>query len=153
MLNWFRQWKQEQEYWPFLPASSFQLRGPAMTIIKDRVVSVTTRIDMGQGEKQTLWVLTTLQYLAEVGPKDPPPGHITHCVQSIMRPLQQAEISFHLMLYLGMPPQLTPEALLLKQTSLVLISPCCPPVYVQLGTCLDQIISFDSVLTNQPSRK
>ena len=49
---------------------------------------------MTLGERRVLWVLTTLQYLAEMGPKSVPPGHITQCVQSIMWPLQQAEISF-----------------------------------------------------------
>ena len=49
---------------------------------------------MTLGERQVLWVLTTLQYLAEMGSKSPQPGHITQCVQSIMWPLQQAEISF-----------------------------------------------------------
>ena len=49
---------------------------------------------MSQGESQVLWVLTTLQYLAEVGPKSPPPGHMVHSVQSIMRSLEQLEISF-----------------------------------------------------------
>ena len=49
---------------------------------------------MTLGERQVLWVLTTLQYLAEMGPKSPPPGHITQCVQSTMWLLQQAEISF-----------------------------------------------------------
>ena len=49
---------------------------------------------MTLGERQVLRVLTTLQYLAEVGPKSPPPGHAAHSVQSIMRPRQQAEISF-----------------------------------------------------------
>ena len=39
-------------------------------------------------------MLTTLQYLAEVGPKSPPPGHVAHSVQLIMRPLKQLEISF-----------------------------------------------------------
>ena len=48
---------------------------------------------MTLGERQVLWVLTTLQYLAEVGPKSPPPGHVAHSVQSIMQPWQQAEIS------------------------------------------------------------
>ena len=45
------------------------------------------------GERLVLQVLTTLQYLAEVGPKSLPPGHISKCVQSIMWSLQQAEIS------------------------------------------------------------
>ena len=29
-----------------------------------------------------------------MGPKSPPPGHVAHSVQSIMWPLEQAEISF-----------------------------------------------------------
>ena len=45
-------------------------------------------------ERQVLWVLTTFQYQAEVGPKSPPPGHVTHSMQSIMQPLQQAGILF-----------------------------------------------------------
>ena len=49
---------------------------------------------MTLGERQVLQVLTTLQYLAEVGPKSSPPGQLAQCVQSIMQPLQQAEISF-----------------------------------------------------------
>ena len=65
-----------------------------MAIIETRVVSVTSRIDMTLGERQKLQVLATLQYLAEVSPKSPPPGHIAHCVESIMWPLQQADISF-----------------------------------------------------------
>ena len=48
---------------------------------------------MTLGERQVLQVLTTLQYLAEMGPKSPPPRHIAHSVQFIMRPLKQAEIS------------------------------------------------------------
>ena len=57
-------------------------------------MSVTSEIEMTSGERQILQVLTTLQYLAEVGPKSPPPGHVAHSMQSIMQPLQQAEISF-----------------------------------------------------------
>ena len=49
---------------------------------------------MSQGESQVLQVLTTLQYLAEVGPKSPPLGHVTHNLQSIIRPLEQLDISF-----------------------------------------------------------
>ena len=39
-------------------------------------------------------MLTTLQYLDEVGPKSPPLGHVVHNMQSIMRPLEQIDISF-----------------------------------------------------------
>ena len=51
-------------------------------------------MEMTLEERQVLQVLTTLQYLAEVGLKSQPPGHIAQCIQSIMWPLQQAEISF-----------------------------------------------------------
>ena len=66
----------------------------AIAIIKTQVVSVTLEIEMTLGERQVLWVLTTLQYLAKVGPKSPPLGHVAHSMQSIMLPLQQAEILF-----------------------------------------------------------
>ena len=49
---------------------------------------------MSLGERQVLQVLTTLQHLAEMGPKSPTPGHEVHSVQLIMRPLEQTEISF-----------------------------------------------------------
>ena len=77
-----------------LPACGFQVGALATAIIKTWVVSVTFEIKMTPGERQVLWVLTTLQYLAEVGPKNPPQGHVAHSMQSIMWPLQQAEISF-----------------------------------------------------------
>ena len=48
---------------------------------------------MTLGEMQALKVLTTLQYLAEVGLKSPQVG-VTQNVQSFMQPLQQADISF-----------------------------------------------------------
>ena len=57
-------------------------------------MSVTSQIKMTLGERQVLQVLPTLQYLAKMGPKSPPPGHVAHSMQSIMQPLQQAEISF-----------------------------------------------------------
>ena len=59
-----------------------------------RVMSVTSQIDMTLGERQILQVLTTLQYLAKMGPKSPPPRHVADSMQSIMRPLKQAGISF-----------------------------------------------------------
>ena len=39
---------------------------------------------MSLGERQVLRVLTTFQYLAEMGLKSPPPGHVAHSVQLIM---------------------------------------------------------------------
>ena len=65
-----------------------------MATFKTQVVSVTSEVEMTLGKRQVLWVLTTLQYLVEMGPKSLPPGHIAQCVQSIMQPLQQEEISF-----------------------------------------------------------
>ena len=84
MIVWFHQWRQEQGWWPPLPACSFQVGALATAIIKTQVVSVNSVIEMTSGERQVLQVLTTLQYLAKVGPKSPPPGHVAHSVQSIM---------------------------------------------------------------------
>ena len=94
MIVWFCQWRQDQGWWPLLPTCNFQVGALATVNIEMRVMSIISQIDMAQGERQVLQVLTTLQYLAEMGPKSPPPGHITQSVQSIMRPLKQAEISF-----------------------------------------------------------
>ena len=55
---------------------------------------VVSQTDMSLGERQVLRVLTTPQYLATIGPKSPPPRHVAHSVQSIMRPIEQTEISF-----------------------------------------------------------
>ena len=80
MLVWFCRWRQEHGLWPSLPACGFQAGALAMATIETRVVSVTSEVEMTLGERQVLWVLTTLQYLAEMGPKSPPPGHIAQCV-------------------------------------------------------------------------
>ena len=94
MIVWLRCWKQDQGWWLMIPACSFQVGAATTVNIETRALSIIGQVDMSQGESQVLQVLTTLQYLAEVGPKSPPPGHITHSVQSIMRPLKQLEISF-----------------------------------------------------------
>ena len=88
MIVWFRQWRQDQGWWPSLPTCNFQVGALATVNIKMRVMSIVSQIDMG--ERQVLRVLTTLHYLAKMGP----PGHVVHSMQSIMRPLKQAEISF-----------------------------------------------------------
>ena len=49
---------------------------------------------MTLGEMQALKILTTFQYLAEVGLKSHQAGQVTQSVQLIMWPLQQADISF-----------------------------------------------------------
>ena len=94
IIVWFQHWRQDQGCWPLFPACNFQVRALATVNIKMRVMSVVSQVDMSPGERQVLCVLTTLQYLAELGPKSPPPGHIAHSIQSIMRPLKQMEISF-----------------------------------------------------------
>ena len=94
MIVWLKHWKQDQGWWALISTSSFQVRAAATINIKTRVLLVIAQVNMSQGESQDLGMLTTLQYLAEVGPKSPPPGHVVHSVQSIMRPLKQLEISF-----------------------------------------------------------
>ena len=76
---WFRQWRQEHGYWPSLPACGFQVGALATATIETQVVSVTSEIKMTLGERQVLWVLMTLQYLAEVGLMSLPPRHVTQC--------------------------------------------------------------------------
>ena len=94
MIVWFKHWKQDQGWGDTNSTCSFQVGAATTVNIETRVLSVITQVNMSQGESQVLWVLTTLQYLAEVGPKSPPPGHVAHSVQSMMRPLKQLEISF-----------------------------------------------------------
>ena len=94
MIVLFCQWRQDQGWWPSLPTCNFQVGALATVNVETRVMSVVSQVDMILGERQVLQVLTTLQYLAEMGPKSPNPRHIAHSMQSIMRPLEQAEISF-----------------------------------------------------------
>ena len=101
MLVWFCQWKQDHGQWPLLPACDFQFGAMATATIKTQVVSVVKETEITQGEMQALRVHTTLQYLAEVSPKSPPAGQIAQNVQLIMRPLQQADISFMPLAVLG----------------------------------------------------
>ena len=89
MIVWFQCLRQDQGWWPSLPACNFQVRALATVNIEMRVMCVISQINMSLGERQVLRVLT-----AEMGPKSPLPGHIVHSVQSIMRPLKQTEISF-----------------------------------------------------------
>ena len=108
---------------------------------------------MNLGERQVLQVLTTLQYLAEVDPKSPPPGHITQCVQSIMWPLQQADISF-------MPHAVLGYAVLTRSRSTsVTTDISCPDISLlpssvgSAETCLNLIIDFNLVIMSQPCGK
>ena len=101
MIVWFRHWKQDQGWWPSIPTRSFEVGAAATYNIETRVLSVIAQVDMSQGESQVLLVLTTLQYLAEVGPKSLPLGHIVHSVLSIMRSLEQLKISFQSHAVLG----------------------------------------------------
>ena len=89
MIVWFQHWRQDQGWWPSLPAHNFQVRALTTVNIKMRVMSVVSQVDVSPGKRQVLHILTTLQYLAEVGPKSQSPGHVAHSVQLIMRPLEQ----------------------------------------------------------------
>ena len=66
MIVWFQHWRQDQGWWPSLPACNFQVGALATGNIKMRVMSVVSQVDMSPGERQVFCVLTTLQYLAEV---------------------------------------------------------------------------------------
>ena len=94
MLVWFHRWKQNYGQWPLLPTCDFQFGAMAMATIETRVISIIKEAEMTWEERQALRVLTTRQYLAEVSPKSPPAGQIAKSVQSIMQPLQQADILF-----------------------------------------------------------
>ena len=94
MIVCFHPWRQDQGWWPLFPTCNFQVGALATVNIETRVMSIVSQINMTLGERQVLWVLTTLQCLAEIGPKSPPPRHVAHSMQSIMRPLEQTEISF-----------------------------------------------------------
>ena len=94
MIVWFKCWKQDQGWWVPIPTCSFQVRAAKTVNIETRVLLVIAQVTMSRGESQVLRVLTTLQYLAEMGPKSPQQGHVAHSVQSIIRPLKQLEISF-----------------------------------------------------------
>ena len=154
MLVWFHQWRQEHGSWLSLPVCDFQVRAMAIATIETRVISATTEIKMTLGEMQALRVLTTLHYLAEVGPKSPPAGQIAQSVQLIMWPLQQAE-TFHLCLMLcwDMLYQLDQEVPQSRLTYHVLIYLHYPPVWVQLGTCLNLTIDLDLGTTSPPWEK
>ena len=60
MIMWFHRWRQEQGWLPLLPACGFQVGALATVIIQTQVVSITLEIKMTPGERQILWVLTTL---------------------------------------------------------------------------------------------
>ena len=135
MIVWFQHWRQDQGWWPSLLACNFQVGASATINIETRVLSIILQVNMSQGEKQVLQVLTTLQYLAEVGLKSPPPGHIMHSIQSIIRPLEQTEISFIPHTVLGLVLQFN-LVLQSKQMYHVQTYCHCPPVYAQQVSCL-----------------
>ena len=140
MILWFKCWKQDQGWWVPILTCSFQV-GAAITInIETRVLSVIAQVNMSQGESQVLWVLIKLQYLAEVDPKSPPPGHVVHSVLLILRPLKQLEISFQPHAVLGYGTSVD-RALQSKQMCYVQTFHCCPAVYVLQEICHDQMIN------------
>ena len=87
MIVWFHQWRQEQGWWPSLPDCSFKVGALATAIIKTQVVLVTSEIKMTPGERQVLWVLTTLLVPGQSGPQEPIsraccPQCAVHCATS-----------------------------------------------------------------------
>ena len=72
----------------------FQFGPQAKITIEGRVNSAIKGYNMTLGELQVLSILTTMQYLAEVGQKSPSPGQVAQCVQWAMQPLQQFEIAY-----------------------------------------------------------
>ena len=139
MIVWFRHWKQDQGWWLSIPTCSFQVGATATVNIKTRVLSVIAQVDISRGESQVLRRLTTLQYLTEVDCKSLPTGHIAHSVQSIMRPLEQLEISFqpHAVLGYGTLVQVSTSI----KTCCVQTFHHCPPAYVLWGICCNQMIN------------
>ena len=65
---------------------------PKPKLVKATVNTVLRDTDMTLGELQILTVLTTMQYLALLGPKSPGPEQIAKCVQQAMQKLQQVKI-------------------------------------------------------------
>ena len=51
MIMWFQCWRQDQGWWPSLPACNFQVGALATVNIKMRVMSVVSQIDMSLGER------------------------------------------------------------------------------------------------------
>ena len=80
MLIWARKWKQEPKMWPTLPCHHFKFSPQAKTTVKARVHTVLRDTNMTLGESQILIVLTTMQYLAKLGPEKPGPGQVAECV-------------------------------------------------------------------------
>ena len=146
MIVWFQCWRQDQGWWPLLPTCNFQVGALATADIETRVMSILSQIDMSLGERQVLQVLTTLQYLAEIGLKSPPPRHVEHSVQSIMRPLEQRFISC-LMLCWGTAPPFD-KVLQSKQMHHVWMYCHYPQVYAPQGTCLN--LTIDIEIMSQP---
>ena len=122
------------------PTCSFQVGATATINIETRVLSVIAQVNTSQGESQVLWVLTTLQYLAEVGPKSLLPGHVVHGMQSIMRLLEQLEISFQPHAVLGYGTSVRSSTLIETDVSCADIS-SLPSSVCSAGICHDQTIN------------
>ena len=88
--------KMEARVWDVahLPPYDFQFGPKTKTKIEGRVNSVIKDFDMTLGESQVLSVLTTMQYLAKVGPKSLGLGQVAQCVLWGMQPLQEMEIAY-----------------------------------------------------------
>ena len=50
MIVWSRHWRQDQGWWPLLPACNFQVGALTTVNIKMRVMLVVSQVDESQGE-------------------------------------------------------------------------------------------------------
>ena len=69
MFVWFRHWKVRSGSWPSLPRCDFVLNQEISDTVDLRLTPTLAKLDMSLGELQALKVLTTLQCLAEMGPR------------------------------------------------------------------------------------
>ena len=101
MFVWFWHWRIRSGSWPSLPRCDFILDQEPIDTVNLHLAPILAKIDLSLGELQALKVLTMLQCLAELGPRKPAQGTISHCVESIMRQLMVLDITFSSQAVLG----------------------------------------------------
>ena len=149
MIVWFCQWRQEQGWWPSFSACSFQVGALATAIIKTRVMSVTSEVEMTLGVT-SLASPDHSPVPGRNGTKEPTSRMLfTACGLSCSLWSRQRS-HLCLMQYWDMPLQLNQEAPPSKQAYHVPIYPRYLQVWVLLGTCLDLILNFDLAIMNWP---
>ena len=103
MFMWFQHWKVRSGLWPSLPRYDFVLDQEISDTVDLCLTPTLAKLDLSLGELQALKVLTTLQCLAEMGPRKLAPGYISQCVESITRHLMVLGIAFTSQAVLGAP--------------------------------------------------